>query len=102
MLTKDISTYINELETEIELLRKEFQQKVRVIEKKVTTLRKQLPKSNPKETSVIKGYLVRVISGVHKGVEGRVTKVTEKSGWVQRNQDKPFLKRKYNLLVLQP
>ena len=100
MLTKDISTDINELETEIELLRKEFQQKVRVIEKKVTTLKKQLPKSNPKETSVTKGCKVRVVSGKHKGVEGKVTKVTEKSAWVQREKDKPFLKRQYNLLVL--
>jgi len=102
MLTEDISTDINELETEIELLRRDFQQKVSVIEEKVKTLKKKLPKSNPKETIVIKGYLVRVIGGVHKGVEGRVTKVTEKSAWVQREQDKPFLKRKHNLLVLQP
>ena len=100
MLTKDISTDINELETEIELLRKEFQQKVRVIEKKVTTLRKQLPKSNPKETSVTKGCKVRVLSGTHKGVEGKVTRVTEQSAWVQRGKEKPFLKRKYNLLIL--
>ena len=96
MLTKDISTDINELESDIELLRKEFQQKVLVIEKKVTTLKKQLPKSNPKETSVIKGCKVRVVSGKHKGVEGKVTKVTG----VQREKDKPFLKRQYNLLVL--
>ena len=50
MLTKDISIDINELE----MLREYFQQKVRVIEKKVTTLKKQLSKSNPKETSVVK------------------------------------------------
>ena len=73
-----------------------------MIEEKVNTLRKKLPKSNPKETSVIKGCIVRVISGIHKGVEGKVIKVTEKSAWVQREQDKPFLKRKHNLLVLQP
>ena len=79
MLTKDISTDINELETEIELLREEFQQKVRVIEKKVTTLKKQLPKSNPNETSVVKDCRVRVVSGIHKGVEGKVTRVTKQS-----------------------
>ena len=100
MLTKDISTDINELETEIELLREEFQQKVRVIEKKVTTLKKQLPKSNPKETSVVKDCKVRVVSGIHKGVEGKVTRVTKQSAWVQRRKEKPFLKRKYNLIVL--
>ena len=93
MLTEDISTDINELETEIELLRRDFQQKVSVIEEKVKTLKKKLPKSNPKETIVIKGYLVRVIGGVHKGVEGRVTKVTEKSAWVQREKEKLFLKK---------
>ena len=100
MLTKDINTDINELETEIELLREEFQQKVRVIEQKVTTLRKQLPKSNPKETSVIKGCKVIVINGTHKGVEGVVTKVTKQSAWVQREEEKPFLKRQHNLLIL--
>ena len=78
MLTKDISTDINELETEIELLSEEFQQKVRVIEKKVTTLKKQLPKSNPKETSVVKDCKVRVVSGIHIEVEGKVTRVTKK------------------------
>ena len=79
MLTKDICTDINELESDIELLRKEFQQKVLVIKKKVTRLRKQLPKSNPNETSVIKSCKARVVSGTHKGVEGKVTKVTKQS-----------------------
>ena len=100
MLTKDISTDINELETEIELLREEFQQKVLVTEKKITTLKKQLPKNNPKETSVVKDCKVRIVSEIHKGVEGKVIRVSKQSAWVQRRKEKPFLKRKYNLLVL--
>ena len=59
-----------------------------------------MPKSNPKETSVVKDCKVRVVSGIHKWVEGKVTRVTKQSAWVQRRKEKPFLKRKYNLTVL--
>ena len=44
MLTEHISTDITELELEIELLREDCQEKVRVIESKITTIKNQLPK----------------------------------------------------------
>ena len=100
MLTEDISTDITELELEIELLREDFQEKVRVTESRITTIKNQLPKSKSSETSIVKGCKVRVINGKYKGLEGKVTRVISQSAWVQRGNEIPFLKRKHNLRVL--
>ena len=100
MLTEDISTDITELELEIERLREDFQEKVRVIESRITTIKKQLPKSTSSETSRVKGCKVRVVNGKYKGLEGKVTRVSSQSAWVQRGDKQPFLKRKHDLRVL--
>ena len=100
MLTEDISTYITELELEIERLREDFQEKVRVIESKITTIKKRLPKSISSKSNIVEGCKVRVINGKYKGLEGIVTRVTSQSAWVKKGDKEPFLKRKHNLRVL--
>ena len=62
MRTENISPDITELELEIERLREDFQEKVRVIKSRLTTIKKQLPKSKSSETSIVKGCKVRVIN----------------------------------------
>ena len=64
MLTEDISTDIAQLEEEIEQLRRDFKEKVGVIESRITSIKKQLPKDNKRKSGiVIKGCEVIVISG---------------------------------------
>ena len=101
MLTEDISTDIAQLEEEIEQLRRDFKEKVRVIESRITTIKNQLPKDKKRKSGiVIKGCEVIVISGKNKGLTGKVTKVTDQSAWVKSGDTSPFLKRKYNLRVI--
>jgi len=101
MLTEDISTDIAQLEEEIEQLRRDFKEKVGVIESRITTIKNQLPKDKKRKSGiVIQGCEVIVISGKNKGLTGKVTKVTDQSAWVKSGDTSPFLKRKYNLRVI--
>ena len=102
MRTEDISTDIAQLEEEIEQLRRDFKEKVGVIESRITSIKRQLPKNNKhiKSGIIIKGCEVIVISGKNKGLQGKVTKVTDQSAWIKSGDTSPFLKRKYNLRVI--
>ena len=101
MRTEDISTDIAQLEEEIEQLRRDFKEKVGVIESRITYIKKQLPKDNKRKSGiVIKRCEVIVISGKNKGLKGKVTKVTDQSAWIKSGDTSPFLKRKYNLRVI--
>ena len=65
MRTENISTDIAQLEEEIEQLRRDFKEKVGVIESRITSIKRQLPKNNKhiKSGIIIKGCEVIVISG---------------------------------------
>jgi len=53
MLTEDISTDIAQLEEEIEQLRRDFKEKVGVIESRITYIKKQLPKDNKRKSGIV-------------------------------------------------
>ena len=103
MRTEDtVSTEcIEELEIELKQLKIDFKEKVGVIQSKITSIKSHLPKENSRRQSniIVEGCRVVVINGKHKGIKGKVTRVTAYSAWIKDGKSS-FLKRKNNLRVL--
>lgn len=104
MRTEDtVSTEcIEELEIELKQLRIDFKEKVGVIQSKITSIKSHLPKENSRRQSniIVEGCRVVVINGKHKGIKGKVTRVTAYIAWIKDGNKSSFLKRKHNLRVL--
>ena len=104
MRTEDtVSTEcIEELEIELKQLRIDFKEKVVVIQSRITSIKSHLPKESSRRQSniIVEGCRVVVINGKHKGIKGKVTRVTAYSAWIKDGNKSSFLKRNHNLRVI--